>query len=258
MPISPATMGTTPYVITHTPVNRLNANGAHWAHDPADRKTEAYAGLGANLTRVTFANNAALGQTYYLPFSGNNIHSMMLPANPGFPALFTTANLDGCWIWVERKTNGQVIVYHANSSGPGNSPTALQSATTPLFQTPAAQNNLTALYNAARGYYGGVTQLNWCLNKPRYLREVNNRLLHKAAMGRTGINFASPEHGSYTTFAGFYLNGHWEFWFQTFSQFLYRRPTMHAKSVFGHRNVNPHVANSPYEVVESVRWLVVP
>jgi hypothetical protein len=258
MPITPATLNTTPYVITHSPVNTLAVNGSHHAHDPADRKTEAYSGIGANLERVTFANNVA-GNTYYLPFSANNIHSMRLPANPGFPALFVTANLDGCWIWVERKNNGDVVVYHANSSGPGLSPTVAQSATQPLFQTGAAQLALQALYVGARNYYTPAhTTMNWFLTKPRYLRDVNLRLLHKAGQGRTGINHAGPEHGSYTTFVGFYLAGHWEFWFQTFSQFLYRRPAIHPKSVFGHRNVNPHVVNDPYQIVEATRWLIVP
>lgn len=258
MPITPTTLAATPYVITHSPVNILNTNGNHHVHDPADRKDEAYAGMGyAHLVRVTFAGNPA-GTTYFLPFTANNIHSMLLPANPGFNALFVTANLDGCWVFVDRKNNGDVAVYHANASGAGISPTAQQSATTPLFQTVAAVNQLDNLYAAAAPHYAGTPTTNhYVLKKDRYLREVNNRLTRKAGQGRTGLGFALPEHGSYTTFVGFYTAGHWEFWFQTFSQFIYRRPKAHIKSVVGRRTVNPDVTHDPYEILEHCRWVVI-
>jgi len=239
-------------------VNILTTVGSHHVHDPTDLKVEHYSAIGANLTRVTFVNNGA-GPTYYLPFTANNIHSMQLPANPGFNALFVTANLDGCWIFIERKTTGNVVVYHANASGPGMAPTALQSATTPLFQTAAAIAQLDALFTAARAHYNGtVTTNTWRLKKERYLRQVHNRLVHKAGKGRTGMQFAAPEHGSYTTVVGFYAGGHWEFWFQTFSQFMYRRPVRHIKSVFGYRDVDPDVVNDPYVIVEAARWLTLP
>lgn len=258
MPITTATIAATPYVITHSPVATLHVNGRHQAHDPADRKDTQFAAIGANLTRVSFATNLA-GHVYYLPFSATNIHSMELPANPGFPAVFVTANLDGCWIFLDRKANGNVVVYHANSSGAGFSPTVQQSATTPLFQTPAAIGDLNALYAAAAVHYNGVATTNhWVLKKDRYLREVNNRLLRKAGQGRTGVNFGAPEHASYTTFAGFHNGANWEFWFQTFSQFIYRRPKLHIKTALGKRDHDPDVVNDPYVMVEAVRWLTVP
>jgi len=259
MPITSASLNATPYVITHTPVNILNTTGFHHVHDPADRKTEVTGVLGyANLVRVTFNNNPPR-QIYYLPFTANNIHSMELPANPGFPAVFITANLDGCWIFVDRKNNGNVVVYHANASGPTYSPTMQESATQPLYQTPAAVGQLDALYTAAEPYYNGTPTTNhWVLKKPRYLREVNNRLVRKARQGRSGVTYALPEHGSYTTFLGFYTGGHWEFWYQTFSQFVYKRPLAHIKTIFMHRTVNPDVSYDPYQIVEAAKWLVVP
>jgi hypothetical protein len=57
---------------------------------------------------------------------------------------------------------------------------------------------------------------------------------------------------------GFYAGGHWEFWFQTFLQFMYRRPANHIKSFFGYRDVNPDVINDPYMIVEASRWLTLP
>ncbi len=257
--IIPPDLHSTPYIITHTNVNMLATAGPHHVHAPADRKTEQFGVCGyANLVRVTFNGNPA-GDTYYLPFTANNMHSMQLPANPGFNAVFITANLDGCWMFVDRKNNGNVVVYHANASGPTYSPTAQQSATTPLYQTPAALGQLNNLYNAASPYYNGTPTTNhYVLRKDRYLREVNNRLARKAAQGRTGVTYAVPEHGSYTTFVGFYIGGHWEFWFQTFSQFIYKRPRAHIKSLFGHREVKPDVSYDPYEIVEATRWLVVP
>jgi len=148
MTITRNSLGTTPYMIDKGPVpcvvNTLATVGNHTVHDPADRKTAQYAPYGhANLIGVSFNNNPA-GTTYYLPYSHDTIHSMELPANPGFYAVFVTANLDGCWMFVEHKTNGNVVVYHANSIT-GVSPTAQQSATRPIYQTLAAQNQINGL-----------------------------------------------------------------------------------------------------------------
>jgi hypothetical protein len=256
MPITTATIQNTPIVIAPAYVTEAHTALPHRAHDPTDRKTEVVTPQPNGLATVGFTNNAH-GHVYYLPFAHNEVRSIRLPANPGFNAVVLTANLDGCWMFVDRKNNGDVIVYHANASGPAYAPTAQQSATTPLFQTAAAQNQLQNLYQGAAAHYAGTpTTVRYVLRKSRYLQEVDARLQHKAAQGRTGVNYAAPEHASFTTFAGFYLAGHWEFWFQTYSQFIYRRPKMHIKSVFGHRSHDPHVTHDPYEIVEAVRWVV--
>jgi hypothetical protein len=171
MTITRTNLGTTPYVINHRNVNQLAAVGNHRVHDPLDRKTAQYAPWGnqSNVTAVSFIDNPN-GTTYYLPYSHDNIHSMELPANPGFYALFVTANLDGCWIFVEHKNNGNVVVYHANSIT-GVSPTVQQSATDPLFQTNAAWIRNAALYIAARAHYAATpNQALWVLRKNRYSR----------------------------------------------------------------------------------------
>lgn len=257
MPISRATIQTTPYYINQAATPTLNVNGNHRVHDPNARWDEVHTPQNANLVGVTFTRNDATGTTYYLPFSHNNIHSLHLPANPGFAATLVTANLDGCWMFVEHKADGSVVVYHANAFGPGMAPTAQQSATDPQFQTAAAQNHLDQSFTAAAAHYNGVaTVRTHRLRKPRYVQNVHNRLVHKAAQGRIGVTYPLPEHASFSTFIGAYHNGHWEFWFQTYSQFYYRRPKLHVKSALLHRTVNPHVTTDPFEIMEATRWVV--
>jgi hypothetical protein len=259
MPITEHTLSTTPYLVTPIVVNQIAVAGNHIVHDPTDRKSAVYAlvGGGGNVQRITFTTNLA-GAHYYLPFSPNKIHSMRLPANPGFGATFLTANLEGCWIFVERKATGDVVVFHANAGAPGMSPTALQTATTPLFQTPLAIAHLTAIHAAASAHYGGLTTNTYTLKKYQYLNAVNAKLLRKAADRRTGVNFPAPEQSSYTTFVGFHTGlpgAHWRFWFQTYSQLTYQRPVISRKSFFANRTVNPDVTHDPFEVVEAQNWL---
>jgi hypothetical protein len=191
--------------------------------------------------------------TVYLPFSRDYIHSIELPAIP--PAgveCFLTANLDGCCMFIEVKTNGNIVVYHANMFT-GASPTAVQSATQPTFQTPACLTGLNNLYTAASAHYAGTANSIGvqALKKATYLKEVDTILLHKTAQGRQGIQFGGgAEHASLSTFAGFYKNNHWEFWYQTYSQFIYSRPATHWKSQIGHSDVNPNALHDDYKITD--------
>ena len=162
-------------------------------------------------------------------------------------------------MFIDVKNNGNIVDYHANATA-GVAPTPQQSATMPTFQTPACLAQLDALYTAASVYYNGApTTLHLAFKKARYLRDVAARLQRKANKGRTGVQFGNtPEHGSLTTFAGFFRSGRWEFWFQTYSQFLYQRPATHWKAKVGHGTVNPHVTADPYEVIEAGMYFRAP
>jgi hypothetical protein len=75
-------------------------------------------------------------------------------------------------------------------------------------------------------------------------------------MARTSVNFAGAgaEHGSLTMFVWLYLGGRWEFWFQTYSQFIYNRPANSLKARLGFGTVNPDVTHDSYEVMEAARF----
>jgi hypothetical protein len=254
VPVSQAAMKTSPYQIGPVGIRITHTAVPHFAHDATDRVTQTVQRSPNGVYNVTFGM-AAGGDTIYLPYRPDEIHSIRLPANPG-PAgarFFHTANLDGCCMFIDVKTNGDLVVYHANSTI-GVAPTVQQSATQPTFQTPGCLTNLQNLYNGASAHYPGANTHHVAFAKARYLREVDRRLVRKTAQGRTGAQFGgTAEHASLTTFAGFFVAGKWEFWFQTYSQFIYDRPATHWKSRLGRQTVNPHVTQDPYEVVESAR-----
>jgi hypothetical protein len=155
-------------------------------------------------------------------------------------------------MFVEVKANGNVVVYHANAST-GVAPTVQQSATQPTYQTPGCLAQLGNLYAAAAAHYAGTPNQSQAgaLKKATYLRKVDTILAHKTVQGRTGGQFGgNVEHASLTTFAGFFLKGHWEFWYQTFSQFIYDRPATHWKAKLGFRQIDPSPTQDNYEVTD--------
>ena len=239
-----------PGMITHTHGNH------HWYDFNSARGTHSVAKYSGNVKDVTFAGGAA-GNTVFLPYSRDEVHSIVLPANPVGVTTVITPNLDGCCVFVEKRNNGEIIVYHANRVT-GVSPTMLQSATQPTFQTPACLTHLSTMYAAARadhaaGYVGTSTYV--AFKKARYLREVDHVLQHKTAMGRTGTGGAgtAPEQASKTTVALFWRNQRWEMWFQTYAIFFYKRPDTHWKAKVGFDTVNPSVTGD-YKILESGRY----
>lgn len=261
MPISINKLRTSPLQIGPVGIRVSHTAIPHFAHDPTDRVIQNIVARNPhnNVWGVQMQTNPA-GDTIYLPYRPAEIHSIRLPANPGAggATIFLTANLDGCCMFLEVKNNGDIIVYHANSQV--GVPTAQQSATMPTFQTPACLADLDAMYQAARAHYNGTpTSMQVALKKSRYLRDVGHRLAHKTAQGRTGHQFGgTAEHASFTTFAGFFVANRWEFWFQTYSQFIYDRPAGHIKSRFGHRTVDPDATHDDFEIIEAVRYFRAP
>jgi hypothetical protein len=257
MHLTPDTMKKKPFQIKSINTNVLHTAAPHYVHDYADNMTQTLTRLVNGVYNVNLARSAG-GDTVYLPFKPDEIHSMRLPANPGAGDATTllTANLDGCCMFIDKKTNGDIIVYHGNAAA-GVTPTAQQSATMPTFQTAGCLQQLDVLYNGAAAYYNGTPNAHHvALKKARYLREVDLRLQRKNAAARTSVTFAGAgaEHGSLTMFAGFYTGGRWEFWFQTYSQFIYQRPANSLKAKLGFGTVNPDVTHDPYEIMDAARF----
>ena len=253
--LSPKSMKLNPFSIGPIGIQVIHSALPHFAHDASDRVNQVFSKKGPNgVYDITFSKNLA-GNTIFLPFAPNEIRSIRLPGNPGpgGATYFLTANLDGCCIFLDLKANGDIVVYHANATT-GVAPTAQQSATLPTFQTPACLTQLHTLYTNASTYYPGANTHHVGFRKTRYLQEVDRRLIHKTQHARTGHQFGgNAEHASLTTFAGFFVNNKWEFWFQTYSQFIYERPATHWKSKLGFQSVNPNPFNDAYEVVETAQ-----
>lgn len=252
MHLSPGTLRKTPFLIANMAnVQRTYTNGTDVGHVATDRVKLNFTKSAHQNVYMVQPTHDPNGNTIYLPFHLDEVHSVQLPANPGAggPTIFLTANLDGCCMFIEVKAGGNVVVYHANAAT-GFAPTAMQSATQPTFQTAGALNQIVTLHNAATANYPGATQMTVALRKAIYLQEVHNRLQHKTNMGRTGVQFGGgAEHASYTTFAGFFINNKWEFWYQTYSQFIYDRPANTVKARLGYGSVDPDVTHDDFEIV---------
>lgn len=261
MDLSPTTLRKTPLTIAPMGnINRTYAHGTDIGHDVNDRVKLVFTKNAHQNVYAVQPQKDAAGDTVFLPFHHDEIHSVELPANPGAggPTKFLTANLDGCCMFIEVRAGGNVVVYHANAIT-GFAPTAMQSATQPTYQTAGALNQLGVLHNTAAANYAGAVQQITALRKATYLQEVHNRLQHKNNMGRTGVQFGGgAEHASYTTFAGFFINNKWEFWYQTYSQFIYDRPANTIKAKLGYGTVNPNVTHDDYEIVDARMYFRAP
>jgi hypothetical protein len=197
---------------------------------------------------VSIVPNAA-GNVVYIPWGMGEIHWVEIPAAQlANIDLFFTAQMQGCQLVVNKMDDGSFRFHHGNSL---QSPTAQDSATRPTFQTPAALTDLTRLSNLTRPAGGAAVQVErtGTLSKAEYFAGVERRLAEKRANGRTGINYANPEHVSFTYVVGFRNGTQWDIWFQTASQFYYRRPT---KAVFKKKRVDP-AAGQDVEFIEARR-----
>lgn len=253
MQLTPKNMRQVPFSVGPVGIQVLNNTGSHFAHAATDRVIKTIRkNPNNNVYQIQMQTNPT-GDTIFLPYRPNEIHSIELPGNPGAggPTCFLTANLDGCCMFVDRKANGNIVVYHANATT-GVAPTVQQSATQPTYQTPGCRQQLANLYTAASANYAGSATVGQvALQKSTYLRQVDTILAHKTAQARTGGQFGGGvEHASLTTFAGFFIQGHWEFWYQTYSQFIYNRPATHWKAKLGFGSVNPQPTTDDFQVTE--------
>lgn len=165
---------------------------------------------------------AAGGDTFFLPFNNNQIHSVALPAHPavGGVRFVFTVNLSGCALFVDDDVaNGKVYFHHANCMG-GAYNVANPVTAAPTDQTPAAVARLNQLHNRALvrfGWGGAVPRAS--LFKATYNAQVDAEWLRKQGQGRTHV-----QHLAGTTAWGFYNGAAWEFWYQTFGAMTYDRP----------------------------------
>ncbi|MDE2333454.1 MAG: hypothetical protein KGK10_02830 [Rhodospirillales bacterium] len=136
--------------------------------------------------------------TVYLPYYQSQVASIRLEANcPGF---FVTDNLSGCGFYIGQRTDGELVVFHANSQK--GSAKAVMAGRPPSFQTEAAAAELDQLVQDAIKHHSGSVRIVGGVSKSSYLSGIDR-------LAATGDDFLGG-----TTVAGWRNGGSWEFWYQ--------------------------------------------
>jgi hypothetical protein len=206
------------------------------------------------------------GDTIYLPYAWDEIHSVRLPANPranpDLPWIDTviTANLSGCCIYVERRwPSNDLIFYHANSVK--NSPSAIESATKPRVQPHDALLALKKLYEDASArytreeqstvrrpaVYNGRIEAVVSLPKFEYNAKIDDLVIGAQPLNEHRGKVISFTGG--TTVAAFFQSGSWEFWFQTWARIEY-----YFEDALGKEATKAKKKYQEYQVVECQRF----
>jgi hypothetical protein len=203
-------------------------NFAHTGGDYA----QAPNAMNIALHTVAHTRKAVGGDTIYLPFYGDTICSTRLTNPPpvGYN-FFYTDNLSGCRFFIDSITGtNDLIVYHANTTANTAGPNAWAD-----MQTAAAGNTLDTMRTNARGD-GPYAALNLqdvgSIDLPTYFRApgIEERRKGTGLQGRGAPVLGAaagrnrPEFVGGCFVCGFFINGQWEFWFQTWGDFGYTRP----------------------------------
>lgn len=241
MAVDPSTFGTVPYGVgqrTPVPILPLTPPSFYWDTNSI-RNTTVSAVQPNGQTFVTF-NAAAGGDTIYLPYGQNEIHSVFVPSAGG-ATCFMTAGTSGCKLYIDRVgATNDLVVYHANALAQDN-PAAL-----PNFEGPGVTVQLNGLHATAQAYWAGPPN-NYVLNPVKnfgrsiYRNGIVVEQNRKAGQDRTNVTFAGG-----TVVVGTLIGGHWSFYWQTSGSFDYRRPWDAPRGFFGNRNTH-HTAQRVVE-----------
>lgn len=232
MPITVASLGQTVYVVGANQIitDVLPLRGEHKKYTTAAARINvAWNPDQENANVLHFQGIANAGGTaIYLPYNDDKITSVCLPVPP--PAgvdLFLTANMSGCKFFVDTIGGSHdLIVYHANThqfgAPPHNSPANTQSG--------AAAGILDNLHTHAQGDYAPLALHNVAdLDKPTYYLAGALEELRKSSQGRTLTVMAgsvvTPEFMGGCTIVGLFQVGSWHFYYQTWGDVNYDRPT---------------------------------
>jgi hypothetical protein len=205
-----------------------NFSGFNVAKTRAEHSIFSWGNVRVNLTeaptgKITVVNpqKSLTGDTIYLSYFQNEISSVRVPVPaPAGVNKFLTDALSGCMFFVDTITgSNDLIVYHSNAkqhSPPGN-----LSGTHPMTELPAAAALLTALHTRAQGDYPGlVLNTAGSVNKPVYNLQAQNEVNRKRGQNRTNVEFLGG-----TIVVGFWTGAAWEFYWQTYGDTEYDRPS---------------------------------
>lgn len=164
------------------------------------------------------------GDTYYLKYFDDEVTSMRLPCPaPAGVTFFMTDNMSGCRFYVDRITgSNDLIVYHVNTHQHSAGPLADADV-----QTGAANGVLNAMHNAAQADYAPLVLNNIAAcAMPTYFGAGGMAERRKRLQGRQGtLPGQNPKFLGGCTIVGFPVGNTWEFWYQTWGDVSYTRPT---------------------------------
>lgn len=168
------------------------------------------------------------GDAFFLKYFDDEITSIRLPCPaPAGVVLFVTDNMSGCKFFVDTIAgSADLVVYHANTHQHTAGPNADAD-----FQQPAATAVLNGMHAAAQGDYAGLVLNNVAqCAMPTYFRAGGTEERRKRQQGRTAGAFnpapgGGPKFGGGCTIVGFPSGGSWEFWYQSWGDVDYLRPS---------------------------------
>jgi len=188
-------------------------------------------------THVTSAQNAA-GDTIFLPFQQNQVHSVYIQTGLAYAAGvrgFITVNLSGCRLYIDRVTgSNDLIIYHANALaiGPYIKPgqVAPLNPPDPLDmdkETVARAQALDAQHTNARAYWISAAP-GPALNNPTTIAALGATTYYTSAVravqaqldaGKTGVDFWGG-----VAVIGELVPGGWQISWQTYGDTTYTGP----------------------------------
>lgn len=157
--------------------------------------------------RINFIPSTGHQNCYYLPYRDNNITSIRIGTGGN---RFFTDNLSGCSIFIDRISNSDLILYHANRQGADYKPSAAQ-ASDVTFEREVAIAVKKQMHSDARtAAYAGATPSGSLFKKSYNAGARNFNNISKWS----GSN---ERFGGGTTVVGFRSGTGWEFWYQTWN-----------------------------------------
>lgn len=260
MAIAVATLPNVPYQVGNPLPPMVHNAPPVFAYNWNTARVTTATGPGfSGTTLVTLTLNAG-GDTIFLPYGQNEIHSVYLPmaalAAAGVTC-FTTANLSGCRLYIDQVVGtNDLVIYHANSIAVGAGAAAPPNPMNMDHESVALAQALDALYMAARAYWTtpapagpglnltavcslGITTYNTCA-----VEEMQRKLDD----GRTNVVFLGG-----TTVVGVLTPGGWQMHWQTYGDTTYTRPDLAPKGWVEGQNKVP-TGGLNYRVLRSRQW----
>lgn len=231
MAITVASLAGTPYEIPST----LNPPQVHtappvFAYDwNAARVTVAPSPTTGGRTKLTLTLNPAGGDTIFLPFQINEVHSVYLDTAAivaaGGVTGFLTPNLSGCRLYIDKEVGtNNLVIYHANALGTGAYPGPADNPLNMDKETGIRAGALDTQYRTSKAYWAAAAGARPALNLTNvnglgattYYTSAVKKVQTEQAAGRTAIQFYGG-----VSVVGELIGGVWQIWWQTYGDCTY-------------------------------------